>query len=144
MTGLPVELRAQILERSEGIPFYAVETVRMLIDRGLLARRAAPMSQRHRSRPSTCHPPSQALIAARLDHLSAEERRVLQDAIGSRTDLHRVRPPGSIGPRRGRAAGILDLLVRKEILSLADRPAVPPSAASSASSRTSSVGWRTT
>src|SRR5207247_5315789 len=31
--GLPVELRAQILERAEGVPLYAVETVRMLLAR---------------------------------------------------------------------------------------------------------------
>jgi predicted ATPase len=36
--GLPDELRARILERAEGVPLYAVETVRMLLDRGLLAQ----------------------------------------------------------------------------------------------------------
>ncbi len=30
----PEELRERILERAEGVPFYAVETVRMLLDRG--------------------------------------------------------------------------------------------------------------
>ena len=34
--GLPAELREQILGRAEGVPLYAVETVRMLLDRGLL------------------------------------------------------------------------------------------------------------
>src|SRR5205823_13117989 len=36
--GLPDELRAQILARAEGVPLYAVETVRMLLDRGLLVQ----------------------------------------------------------------------------------------------------------
>ena len=36
--GLPEELRARILERAEGVPLYAVETVRMLLDRGLLVQ----------------------------------------------------------------------------------------------------------
>src|SRR5207253_1102549 len=36
--GLPDELRTRILERAEGVPLYAVETVRMLLDRGLLER----------------------------------------------------------------------------------------------------------
>ena len=31
-------IRQRILTRAEGIPLYAVETVRMLLDRGLLAR----------------------------------------------------------------------------------------------------------
>src|SRR5258705_5287798 len=35
--GLPPELTAQVRERAEGVPLYAVETVRMLLDRGLLA-----------------------------------------------------------------------------------------------------------
>src|SRR5205823_3389014 len=35
--GLPDEVRAKILDRAEGIPLYAMETVRMLLDRGLLA-----------------------------------------------------------------------------------------------------------
>src|SRR4029453_5497806 len=36
--GLPAEVRAQILARAEGVPLYAVETVRMLLDRGALAQ----------------------------------------------------------------------------------------------------------
>src|SRR5206468_2169087 len=36
--GLPAELEARILSRAEGVPLYAVETVRMLLDRGLLVR----------------------------------------------------------------------------------------------------------
>ena len=36
--GLPEELQRRILARAEGVPLYAVETVRMLLDRGLLAQ----------------------------------------------------------------------------------------------------------
>src|SRR5262245_58310803 len=36
--GLPEEVSADIRERAEGVPLYAVETVRMLLDRGLLTR----------------------------------------------------------------------------------------------------------
>src|SRR5205085_7655424 len=36
--GLPEEARTQILARAEGIPLYAVETVRMLLDRGALVQ----------------------------------------------------------------------------------------------------------
>jgi predicted ATPase/class 3 adenylate cyclase len=78
--GLPEELRAQILERAEGVPLYAVETVRMLLDRGLLEREGeeyrptGPIDALEV--PETLH----ALIAARLDGLAAEERRLLQGA----------------------------------------------------------------
>src|SRR5439155_11143450 len=68
--GLPDELRAKILEHAEGIPLYAVETVRMLLDRGLLTleesayRPTVPIGALEV--PETLH----ALIAARLDGLS--------------------------------------------------------------------------
>jgi class 3 adenylate cyclase/tetratricopeptide (TPR) repeat protein len=78
--GLEPDLRAQILDRSEGVPLYAVETVRMLLDRGLLEqvgdeyRPTGPIAEL--DVPETL----QALIAARLDGLPAEERSVVQDA----------------------------------------------------------------
>src|SRR3954447_15217915 len=37
--GLPEDLRDRVVERAEGVPLYAVETVRMLLDRGLVERR---------------------------------------------------------------------------------------------------------
>src|SRR5207253_8157226 len=74
--GLPEEVRRQILERAEGIPLYAVETVRMLLDRGLLVREGAVYRPAGKidalDVPETLH----ALIAARLDGLPPEERRV--------------------------------------------------------------------
>src|SRR5207245_2210676 len=78
--GLPDELRQRILKRAEGVPLYAVETVRMLLDRGLLTqegnvyRPTGPVETLEV--PETLH----ALIAARLDSLTQEERRVVQDA----------------------------------------------------------------
>jgi predicted ATPase len=78
--GLPDEVRGQILDRAEGIPLYAVETVRMLLDRGALVedgavyRPTGPIVSL--DVPETLH----ALIAARLDGLPAEERTMLQDA----------------------------------------------------------------
>ena len=78
--GLPPEVRDRILERAEGIPLYAVETVRMLLDRGLLVQEGSAYrlagTVESLDVPETLH----ALIAARLDGLSPEERRLLQDA----------------------------------------------------------------
>ena len=82
--GLPSEVRGQLVERAEGVPLFAVETVRSLIDRDLvvpsegryvladgveaqLSEMAAPASL-------------QALVAARLDALSADERKVVSAA----------------------------------------------------------------
>ena len=48
-------LRDQILARAEGVPLYAVETVRMLLDRGLLVQEGpAYQPGRARSRRSRC------------------------------------------------------------------------------------------
>jgi class 3 adenylate cyclase/tetratricopeptide (TPR) repeat protein len=78
--GLPEDLTGRILERAEGVPLYAVETVRMLLDRGILTEEgqryvvARPVADLEV--PETL----QALAAARLDNLDATERKSLQDA----------------------------------------------------------------
>lgn len=78
--GLPAEGMERIVERAEGVPLYAVETVRMLADRGVLEPRGdAYELVGHLGEldiPGTLH----ALIAARLDALPAADRTLLQDA----------------------------------------------------------------
>jgi class 3 adenylate cyclase/tetratricopeptide (TPR) repeat protein len=123
--GLSDDLRTQILERSEGVPLYAVETVRMLIDRGLLEqvedeyRPTGPIDLLEV--PETL----QALIAARLDGLPAEERSVIQDAavLGktfSKSALASVSASGDSD-----LDTLLAALVRKEVLSLQVDPRSP-------------------
>ncbi|MEJ7790741.1 MAG: adenylate/guanylate cyclase domain-containing protein [Gaiellaceae bacterium] len=68
---LPVETQQALLERAGGNPLYAEEFVRLLADRDLLSGALADLP----------FPDSvQALIAARLDTLSAERKGLLQDA----------------------------------------------------------------
>jgi tetratricopeptide (TPR) repeat protein len=114
--GLPDELVAEIGRRAEGIPLYAVETIRMLQDRGLLVQEGS----RYRvigevsdlEVPETLH----ALVASRLDGLSAPERSLLQDA----SVLGHSFTPGAVAALSGmpEAAVIdtLDGLVVKQIL----------------------------
>ncbi len=70
----------RIVERAEGVPLYAVETIRMLADRGVLRagedayELAGDMGELQV--PETLH----ALIASRLDALGPEDRALLQDA----------------------------------------------------------------
>ncbi len=123
--GLPEELRAQILARAEGIPLYAVETVRMLLDRGLLAQEGPvyrPVgSIESLAVPETLH----ALIAARLDGLSEEERRLLQDG----AVLGKTFTPQALGGLSGRSKEelepLLASLTRKEVLSVQADPRSP-------------------
>jgi class 3 adenylate cyclase/tetratricopeptide (TPR) repeat protein len=123
--GLPAGIREQILDRAEGIPLYAMETVRMLLDRGLLVqeesayRLTGPVEDL--AVPETLH----ALIAARLDGLPAEERSLLQEAavIGktfSAASLAAVGGHDLPGVER-----MLQSLVRKEVLGIQADPRSP-------------------
>ena len=76
---LPTDLQALILERSGGNPLFAEELVRLLEDRGLLESRGGKVGLR----PGAEVPMPDsigALIAARLDLLSAERKMLLADA----------------------------------------------------------------
>ena len=123
--GLPEEVRAQILDRAEGIPLYAVETVRMLLDRGALVedgavyRPTGPIASL--DVPETLH----ALIAARLDGLRPEERSVLQDAaVIGKTFMPRALAALS-GLSEDELQPLLSSLVRKEVIALQADPRSP-------------------
>jgi len=123
--GLPPTLRSQILERAEGVPLYAVETVRMLLDRGMLVQEGAvyqPAGQIDELEvPETLH----ALIAARLDGLSSDERRLLQDAAVLGKTFTRSALADVTGRSEADVEPLLVTLVRKEVLSLQADPRSP-------------------
>ena len=128
--GLPEAVVAQILQRAEGIPLYAVETVRMLADQGLLTptegsyRPVGDLDTGDLSRlavPETL----QALIAARLDSLEPADRSLLQDAsiLGQTFTIAALAaltgdPPEGLDPP-------LRSLVRREVLVLDADPRSP-------------------
>jgi class 3 adenylate cyclase/tetratricopeptide (TPR) repeat protein len=123
--GLPEAVREKVLARAEGVPLYAVETVRMLLDRGALVqdgpvyRPTGPIEDLEV--PETLH----ALIAARLDGLPAEERAVLQDA----AVLGKTFGAATLAAMAGRDKPSLEMtlksLVRKEVLSVQADPLSP-------------------
>ena len=84
VAGLPDDIRAALVERSAGVPLFAVETVRSLIDRDLIVPRGgqyvladpAALDLGSIGAPASL----QALIAARLDTLSVVQRRVVDQA----------------------------------------------------------------
>ena len=123
--GLPDELRAQILARSEGVPLYAVETVRMLLDRGLLAREGdvyRPTGEVGAlDVPETLH----ALVAARLDGLEPEERRLLQDAAVLGKSFTKAGLSALSGLSEADLEPLVTSLVRKEVLSVQADPRSP-------------------
>jgi tetratricopeptide (TPR) repeat protein len=123
--GLPPSLRSQILARAEGVPLYAVETVRMLLDRGLLVEEGSAYKVvgevEKLEVPETLH----ALIAARLDGLSPDERRLLGDA----AVLGKTFTPQALAALSGlegeRLDGLLSSMVRREVLGLQSDPRSP-------------------
>jgi class 3 adenylate cyclase/tetratricopeptide (TPR) repeat protein len=78
--GLPANARGRILERAEGVPLYAIETVRKLLAEG----RIEPVDGTYRPTgdlteltvPESLH----ALVAARLDALDGPMRTLVQEA----------------------------------------------------------------
>jgi tetratricopeptide (TPR) repeat protein len=82
--GLTTEARTELVGRAEGIPLFAVETVRSLIDRDLVVPEGgryvvapdATVDLQAVGAPASLH----ALVAARLDALDPAERKVVADA----------------------------------------------------------------
>ena len=144
--GLPESLVTAVCERAGGIPLYAVETVRMLIDRGQLVPAgdgfalAEGADQLDRlAVPETLH----ALIAARLDANSRRGPGPDQRRRGPGPELHDHRPRGSHrGERRSARAASRAAHELATCWSARTIPA-PRSAASTPSSSRSSRRWHT-
>jgi class 3 adenylate cyclase/tetratricopeptide (TPR) repeat protein len=125
VAGLPDALARQILTRSEGVPLYAVETVRMLLDRGHLVqqgsvyRATGPVETLEV--PETLH----ALIAARLDGLTPDERLVVQNGavLGKTFTKHALAALADADPAT--YDPVMAALVRKEVLSIQADPRSP-------------------
>jgi len=119
--GLPETTLAALVSSADGVPLYAVETVRALIDRDLVI----PQGGRYIMADSAAvdldeigAPASlQALVAARLDALEPDERRVVLDA--SVLGLSFTRDGlAYVGEDSEVLDSTLDALQRKEILVL--------------------------
>ena len=123
--GLPAAVLDQIVGRAEGIPLYAVEMVRSLLNDGRIKRDGEtfqPVGDLNElAVPESLH----ALIAARIDALPAAERTLVQD--GSVLGLSFATPalkavarsaPDEIEP-------MLHHLLQRELLTVDDDPRSP-------------------
>jgi class 3 adenylate cyclase/tetratricopeptide (TPR) repeat protein len=116
---LPGAGRARIVERAEGIPLYAVETVRSLLDRGVLEKGEDDLLHLVGELGELEIPPGlTALIASRLDALSPAERRVVKECavLGESFPRQAIEAVSDAGP--GELDEILPSLVRKEVLTV--------------------------
>jgi class 3 adenylate cyclase len=123
--GLPDGVIDRIVGRAEGIPLYAVETVRTLLNDGRIQRDGDTFRPVGDLRELTVPESLHALIAARIDGLPAPERTLVQDA--SVLGLSFGAPALSAITRANPddIDGMLNHLSRREILMRDDDPRSP-------------------
>jgi class 3 adenylate cyclase/tetratricopeptide (TPR) repeat protein len=124
--GLPEAAVRSIVARAEGIPLYAVETIRMLVADGRLVARAGggyePSGELGElAVPGTLH----ALIAARLDALDSSDRALLQDAAVLGQSFTADALAAIAGSTAAAIDGRLDQLVRGDLLHVEVDPRSP-------------------
>ena len=119
---LAEEVESRIVEVAEGNPLFVEEMLAMLIDDGLLVRKDGRWAASGDVSAVRVPPTIQALLAARLDRLGADERAVIERAAVEGKVFHEGvvarLAPDSLRPSMGTQ---LDALVRKDLI----RPARP-------------------
>ena len=123
--GLPEPVARSIVTRADGIPLYAVETVRMLVADGRLKEEGGAYRPVGELGALAIPETLSALIAARLDGVGAIERAILQDAavLGQSFTLAGLAAISAHEPAEMQP--ILQGLVRREILNLNADPRSP-------------------
>jgi class 3 adenylate cyclase len=123
--GIPQETARHIADRAEGVPLYAVETVRMLLDDGRLVRDGERFRMVDAAAPLAVPQSLHALIAARLDAVEPEDRALLQDA----SVLGKTFTLTALSAVSGRDLAEIETrlrqLVRKELIELNADPRSP-------------------
>ena len=123
--GLPEAARAAILGRADGIPLYAVETIRMLLAEGRLERDDDVYRPVGDVGALAIPDTLRSLIASRLDALDAPDRALVQDA----SVLGRSFQPAALAAITGSDEADLEprlrTLVRRELLELVADPRSP-------------------
>jgi class 3 adenylate cyclase/tetratricopeptide (TPR) repeat protein len=123
--GMPTAARAKITSQAQGIPLFAVETVRSLIDRDIIQ----PIEGVYRltgdigelAVPDSLH----ALLAARLDALHPDVRRLVADAAVLGTTFPAEALIAVSGQDEAAVGAALDELVRREVLTISAEPLSP-------------------
>jgi class 3 adenylate cyclase/predicted ATPase len=123
--GMPTAARAKITGQAQGIPLFAVETVRSLVDRDIVQ----PVEGVYRlvgdigelTVPDSLH----ALLAARLDALDPDVRRLVADAAVLGTTFPAEALIAVSGQDEVLVRGALTDLVRREVLSVSADPLSP-------------------
>jgi len=123
--GIPAPALRSIVERAEGIPLYAVETVRMLLDRELLVAEDGRYRLTGEIGSLGVAQTLQALIASRLDANLPEDRALLQDASVLGQSFTTEALAAVAGEEPSALADRLDRLVRRQLLTVDADPRSP-------------------
>jgi class 3 adenylate cyclase/tetratricopeptide (TPR) repeat protein len=119
---VPPGLRAALLDRAEGNPFFLEQLVGGLIDAGALERRDGAWRFESSARAGSLPDTIQGVLAARVDRLSGPEKRALQEAaVVGRTFW----PPALVVSMDGAAVGpALNGLEAKNLIVVRDSSSV--------------------
>jgi class 3 adenylate cyclase/predicted ATPase len=123
--GMPDAARAEVTGQAQGIPLFAVETIRSLIDRDIVQ----PIEGSYRlvgevgqlAVPDSLH----ALLAARLDSLGGGLRRLAGDAAVLGTTFPAEALIAISGQEETKVQAALAELVRREVLNVSADPLSP-------------------
>ena len=123
--GMPPSARAAVTGQAQGIPLFAVETVRSLIDRDIVQ----PVEGMYRltgevgelAVPDSLH----ALLAARLDALDPDVRRLVADAAVLGTTFPAQALVAVSGQDKTAVQAALAELVRREVFTVSADPLSP-------------------
>ncbi len=127
VSNAPSELLAVVRDHAGGVPLFAVESLRMLADRGVMvAERDADTYRLVGDVHELAVPPSiHALIAGRLDALGADERHVLFDAAVLGQRFTAASTAAVAGAADADVRALLDGLVEKQFLTVSTDPLSP-------------------
>ena len=127
VSNAPAELLAVVRDHAGGVPLFAVESLRMLADRGVMvAERAADTYRLVGDVHELAVPPSiHALIAGRLDTLGADERHVLFDAAVLVQPFSAAGAAAVAGASETDVRSLLDGLVAKQFVAVSTDPLSP-------------------
>jgi class 3 adenylate cyclase/tetratricopeptide (TPR) repeat protein len=123
--GLPATAVKAIVDRADGIPLYAVETVRMLVAEGRLTLEEGTYRPVGDLTSLAVPETLTALIASRLDSLAPDDRALVSDAavLGQSFTLAGLAAVSSLG--EAELEPRLRVLIRRELLTLEADPRSP-------------------
>ncbi len=125
--GLPRRVRGRVIDRAEGLPLYAIETIRALANRGVLEQREGRLTLTGELGELDVPASLGSLLAARLDALEALESRFVKAMAVFGTSFSRASASELGDIPEERLDETLEALVRKQVLAIRANPLTPDS-----------------